>query len=190
MNSLARVIPAWLTLKKIVGSVVGKSLMVISVSIPIAKLADFEIQLPMFNLAVAGAFLTLVGWLIVVTCIPSRIRDHESGFEFANHYLQRYISKGLNPALEFMWIEKDTNAQDAVLRCQLPVDYLKKFPLSESFSNSQSNESAVYYFSLLAYECDNIRNVICRGIASLIILLGVTLLYSSAIKSVISLTIG
>ena len=190
MNFFTKIIPTWLTLNKIVESVVGKSLMVISVSVPLAKLANFGIQMPMLNVAVAGALLTLIGWVITVTCIPNRIRAYKSCTEFANIYLQRYVAKGLNPALEFMWVKSDSNAQSAVLRSQLPIDFLNKFSVAESFGNSQSNESAVYYYSLLVYECDNLRNKLCRGITSVIILLGVILLYSSAIKSIVTIIIG
>ena len=190
MNSIVKVIPTWLILNKIVESVVGKSLMVISVSVPLAKLSNFGIQMPLLNVAVGGALLTLIGWIITVACIPNRVRVYKSSTEFANCYLQRYIAKGLNPALEFMWVEADSNAQSAVLRSQLPIDFLKKFPVSESFGNSQSSESAVYYYSLLVYECDNLRSKFCRGITSIIILLGVVLLYSSAIKSIVTIIIG
>lgn len=172
--------PTWLTLKKATNSIVGKCILILSIAIPLAKLTKLGISFPALNLAALGAIFCLIGWGFTIFFIPTRIRDHEDGYCFANQALDRHRVSGFNIAIELQWVSSHTNINDAIKKCQLPDDFLTKFRLGGS---AQTDESTIYYYSRIAYECDNFSGTFLRIISTMVTMIGVAMLYNSAIES-------
>lgn len=190
MNLLVQCIPTWLLLKKITNSIVGKCLLILSVGIPVTKLSAWGIDIPALNLAVLGALLALLSWVVTVLNMPNRIRESEDGYSFADNALNRYRVGALNPAIELMWVTHHRLATYAATRSQLPQDFITRFPLVESLQTSQSQESTVYYYSRIAYECDNGSRAWLRTVSTVLAVIGVALIYNSAIASSVKIILG
>ncbi len=187
MFLLTKIALPWRTLYALYSGILGKSLLIISLSTPVALIYNtMSLIPPSYPVILFGALLSLIGYIFTEISVPALVRD----FKNSHHYSTEILKNSVNIewVSEFKILESDIENLSKVHDgyCIVPLD----FKSIENTKTLLGEDKAIRSLCLIKYNYCNIRDPIKRLVSTLTLTVSLLVIFSSTIANVFKIIIG
>jgi len=171
----------WSAIHMLMTGLIGKSMFILSLAVPISKLAQIGINLPSFSISTLGAVLISICHILSRIFIPDIIADFKSYQDYISRLLYRNKYCMLDLVDEFCILDK---VKEFPICLQDNVSHINKFlPVDEHFK-LLSPGNAIYKYGVAKYTyIDHSKPYIRLSLTSLF-LIGIIFVYYPSIHAI------
>ena len=172
----------WYTLYRVLNGVIGKTVFIISMALPVSLLINVGISIERFPKILMGAIILSICFVLQSFFVPNIITRFACADDYAEWMLGKYKQGAIN-------IDDEFSFYDILLRncpkfLASDFDIIKKYlPINEGIS-ILGEEVLVYKLSRTMYLMKNKSKYPLRAILTVFCALGFLLLYSSLLTAI------
>jgi len=182
----------WRTLYNLYSGLVGKCLLYVALTTPIAfYIRTFGSTSPkMFTTSLIGALLILIGYLLCLIKSPDIIKRHNSPISYTSSLIPIYEHIDLDS--EFNLVDQSINASESEFKQALSDSYLTSlnFASVQSLKEVVGEKKAVRVLSTIRYALENKANPNIRIALSISFALGSVIVFIPTIYNVYTILSG
>lgn len=175
----------WSVINSIVGGIIGKSIFVISLSVPLGHLVDLGVKFQLFPFSLTGAIIISMCFILNKVACPTEIKEHENIRSYCNELLKRHKKNTLIYTDEFSILNFFEHGSPVEIKdC---IESIKDYLPIRSDVNVSDMSQTIYKIGSVKYHIINNSICIVRFGMTIFLLLGFSLMYSPAIKSILNI---
>lgn len=173
----------WSALHRLLSGIVGKSMFIISLAVPLSKLAQFGIDLSFFPYLLIGAVLVSICYILEKIFIPEIIEDYVTSSRYAACLIDRYNETSLDYEGEFNFLN-DYQNNNPPIEIAGDVNSIKKFLPIQEGEDILGIKSAIYKLSVTKFKITDNSKVSLRAILTTLLILGFFFFYFPILKAI------
>jgi hypothetical protein len=165
----------WTVLNTILSGLLGRSILTISLAVPISKLFSIGIQIPQYRFALAGSLLTVACYAINKVSVPQIVKTHLSETQYASYLVQREGEKSLDFFDEFRLLD-NYQACATPIECKIDIQSLRKLLPTAKWERVLGTKAAIQTYAKYKFRLTNKSATALRGIMTCMLLSALVLL--------------
>jgi len=178
---------SWRTLHELYNSIIGKSLIIVSLATPVALMYNVSSFIPsQFPIVLLGALLALIGYLFTKIYTPELIKDFTNGHHYTSALLE--IADKVDWVSEFKILENEKNSLTSDMDGYAVKPY--EFTTIESAKTILGEARAMRSLALIKFNLINVSEKNKRLFLTLTFYASILLIFSSTIIHVKTILIG
>ena len=175
----------WSTLHQLYSGMIGKSIFLIGLVVPAAKLSGIGVHFDNYDYYLIGAILISIGFISEKMFLPYLILAHTEPSHYTNSLVQRVKSNYFDGRFEFRKVDEYPDKEELVALAEFTDAFKHHFP-SENARKVLGDEKFSYYYGLLNYLVIDRTKPFARFVCTGLFLFGVCYLYFPIVKSTIA----
>lgn len=178
---------SWRILHSLYNSILGKSLLIVSLATPVALMYNVSSFIPsQFSTILLGALLALIGYICTEISTPELIKDFKNGHHYSSALLD--ISEKVDWISEFKILENKHEELTACMDGYSVKPY--EFKSIESAQRFLGKDRAMRSLALIKFNLINESHQSKRCILTFIFYTSITLIFSSTIIHIKTVLVG
>lgn len=178
---------SWKTLHSLYNSILGKSVLIVSLATPIALMYNATSFIPsQFPLVLLGALIALVGYVFVEVFTPELIKDFKNAHHYSSSLIE--ITKNVDWISEFKVLEDEVSTLTSDMDGYSVKPY--EFKTIESAKKFIGEERAIRSLALIKFNHINLSSISKRYALTASFYISITLIFSSTILHIKTILIG
>lgn len=178
---------SWKTLHSLYNSILGKSVLIVSLATPVALMYNATSFIPsQFPWVLLGALLALIGYLFVEVFTPELIKDFKNAHHYSSSLIK--IANNVDWVSEFKILEDELGSLTSEMDGYSVKPY--EFKTIESAKKFIGEERAIRSLALIKFNHINLSGLLKRQILTLSFYISIILIFSSTIIHIKTILIG
>jgi hypothetical protein len=165
---LMKLVLPWNSLHKLYSGLIGKSIFIISLIMPVAKLSGWGLHLQNYNYYFFGSILISIGFMIEKISLPVVFLKFDEPTSYASHLLERDGLEAFDDRFEFAELYRHAK----------PAELVRKSEFGEN--------KFVYYFGVLNFYAIDASKFSIRVLCTIFFAAGIAIFYFPMMSTIIS----
>lgn len=178
-----RCVLKWSSLHKLYESLIGKSVFIISLVIPILNINKMGVELHNYNFYLIGSIIISIGFFLERICLPSTIEKYPGGETYAEELRKRNEASAFDCRFEFLPLYEYKNKNYLIEISGFSSD-LEKIVIEKNAEKILGASKFVYYFGVMNFNAINDSKLVFRILCTLFFVVGACVLYFPMIAAI------
>ena len=175
----------WRHLHELYSGIIGNSLWVISLAIPVSYALRLGIEFENYSLSLIGALIIVLSFIMVRIKTPPLISRYPTALEYAKDTTIIFDKKELDLILEFKILElRKTQVTEGLTQ---EYSFFSEFETINKYVEELGDAKAVRNMALIKYDLINKESGLFRNALFISLLLGIIFLYMPLISSILKI---
>jgi hypothetical protein len=175
----------WNALHKVYAGLIGKSIFIISLVIPVAKLNGLGFHLHNYNFYLIGAIIISIGFIIEKISLPVVLGKFEDPISYASHLLERNRSEAFDDRFEFTALYRYDKQHELVEKAELGAE-LAGVAIEKNASSILGINKFIYYFGVLNFLAIDVSKYVLRLTCTVFFIVGGVIFYFPMILAILN----
>lgn len=176
---------SWNSLHKLYGGLIGKSIFIISLVIPITNLNGIGFQIHNYDFYLIGAIIISIGFIIEKISLPLIIGKFDDSASYVSHLLERNKLDAFDDRFEFTCLYQYKNKAELVAKAEFGSD-LNGIAIEKQASEILGANKFIYYFGVMNFLAIDVSKNITRLICTALFSVGVIIFYFPMLLAVLN----
>ncbi|EJL6781064.1 TPA: hypothetical protein I7676_21010 [Vibrio vulnificus] len=178
---------SWKTLHSLYNSIIGKSVLIVSLATPVALMYNATSFIPsQFPWVLLGALIALVGYVFVEVFTPELVKDFKNAHHYSSSLIE--ISANVDWVSEFKILEENVSTLKSDVDGYSVKPY--EFKTIEATKKFIGEDRAIRSLALIKFNHVNLSGVWKRRILTASFYMSIILIFSSTILHIKTILIG
>jgi hypothetical protein len=179
-----RCILKWSSLHKLYESLIGKSIFIISLVIPILNINKIGFQFDNYNYYLIGSIIISIGFFIERICLPGTIEKYSGAEIYAEDLRKRNQDEAFDCRFEFLPLYEYKNKNYLIEVSGFSKD-LEEIVVEKDAEKILGQNKFVYYFGVMNFNAVNNSKLLFRILCTIFFILGACILYFPMIVAIL-----
>lgn len=180
-----KLILSWNSLHKLYGGLIGKSIFIISLIMPVAKLSAWGLHLQNYNYYFFGSVLISIGFMIEKISLPVVFLKFDEPTSYASHLLERDRLEAFDDRFEFAELYRHDKPAELVRKSEFGGE-LAGVAIETSAAAVLGQNKFVYYFGVLNFYAIDASKISIRVLCTIFFAAGIAIFYFPMISTIMT----
>jgi len=176
LSNLRLLLLPWSQLNRVIAGLIGKSMVIISLAVPVSKLINIGVDLPSYSFAAIGSVFITASYVLERTFVPEIIEHHRTSIAYASHLLSLLKNSALDYTGEFQLFNSFLLSPPPP-EVRQDIEALRDFlPIKQGWQ-VLGEPSATYKFAIAKFTLTNKNRPALRALIAFLLISGLFLFY-------------